>query len=102
MCKPRRGPRVSHTLGLPFPLAQELDAGLRAPDVERREAQTSKPPSKERECLLCKGHFSEVAFCLAGFFFFKECNLSFRVGNIFSSGHGEGLVSKSCPTLGTP
>ena len=69
MCKPRRGPRVSHTLGLLFPLAQELDAGLGAPDVERREVQTSKPPSEERECLLCKGHCSEMAFCLAGFFF---------------------------------
>ena len=81
MCKPRRGPRVSHTLGLLFPLAQELDAGLRAPDVERREAQTSKPPSKERECLLCKGHFSEVAFCLAGFFFLRNaiCPLGLEI-----------------------
>ena len=48
MCKPRRGLRVSHALGLLFSLAQELDAGLRAQDVERREARTSGLPSEER------------------------------------------------------
>ena len=79
MCKPRRGLRVSHALGLLFSLAQELDAGLRVQDVERREARTSRLPSEERECLLCKGRFSEVAFCLAEIFF-KESNLSIRVG----------------------
>ena len=100
MCKPGRGLRASHTLGLLFALAQELDAGLRAQDVERGEAQAIRLPSGH-ECLLCKGHFSEVAFCLAGIFF-KESNLSVRVGNIFSSGHGGGLVAKSCLTLGTP
>ena len=48
----------------------ELDVRLCGQEVERREAQTSRPPSEECESLLYEGHCSEVTFCLAGFFCF--------------------------------
>ena len=79
MCKPGRGLRASHTLGLLFALAQELDAGLWAQDVERGDAQAIRMPSGH-ECLLCKAHFSEVAFCLAGIFLRKAiCPLGLEI-----------------------